>query len=131
MMGISGDTYPVLRPQVEKADTTSKTMSFIGYVVRWNCNTTRVAIKMVTTERIMISMFFAASSSAVALGITLPSILKGRSTFPLTKSLRNHQYNVRKARATRLSLIPPAELPDAPPMNVSRVKNNRVTLAQE
>ena len=41
---------------------------------------------MTMTERMITSIVFAVSSSAVARGMTRPSLLKGTSTLPLTKS---------------------------------------------
>src|SRR5512136_1683694 len=67
--GILGETYPVEIPLVENADTTSKTTSVRENEVRWNWRTASVAIKIVITERMMTSIFLAASSSAVAFGI--------------------------------------------------------------
>ena len=84
--GISAETYPVVIPHVENADVISKRMLVIGYVDWSNCRMTMVATNMTTTERMITSIVFAVSSSAVARGMTRPSLLKGISTLPLTKS---------------------------------------------
>ena len=98
--GMSGETNPVFVPTVENAETTSKTTSVIEKGVLLNWKMQRVAMNMVRTERMMTSMFFAASSSAVGFGITRPSILNGMRTLPVTYSRRNHHSSARKASAT-------------------------------
>jgi hypothetical protein len=48
---------------------------------------------------------------------------------PLANTRRNHQTSPWKAKATRFSLIPPAVLPAAPPMNMIMAKKSSVVLA--
>ena len=62
-------------------------------------------------------------------GITLPSYLNGTSTFPETNIRRNHQTMLWNPRTTRESLIPPAVLPDDPPITISIARKRTVTLA--
>jgi len=125
---MAGPTYPALTPHELRAETMSKTRTVTSQEMMSTCMMIIVAMKTAITERMMTSMLFESSASAMSMGTFFPWYRNGTRTVPLTKARLNHQIIPLYPRAIRVRCRPPAVLPLEPPMNMNIVSKTRVTV---